>query len=256
MTYLVWLVPLLLIGSGLVGFWALKRRRLGREVIPPALEPGTSVLVELLTAPPSGDIEACIERVERKALWLSCQQTEGAPPGFVPNEAVRVKYWDAAGLYYFDSRLIALSETEARISLSPPGRIIAVQRREFFRLNQEVEFTFTRSSPGIPQKPVMAHTSDISAGGLRFKTSVPLQLGDLLVLRLLLEGGQEIECKGKVVRLGYLEEQENRTFEIGVEFVALSVEGQDHLVRHLFAAQLHERRRSRRKRVDFLHFKR
>ncbi|MDA2927913.1 PilZ domain-containing protein [Acidobacteria bacterium AH-259-G07] len=110
---------------------------------------------------------------------------------------------------------------------------IDLRRPKEARVGRKVPFSFkviAAVESGLVSREVSkAETQDISAGGLRFESDLPLKVGDRLELKLQLSHSKEVGTSGKVVRSEQVE-RDGRSFNsIALQFMGLKPEEQDRI---------------------------
>ncbi len=126
---------------------------------------------------------------------LTVELGAGAPSDFPPGAGARIRFWDASGLYTLTGVVVerTASQSGLRVVLRK-GEVETAQRRRFFRAMVDVPATLTivaspgggstgRREPGVPSDRRSSgvervRARDISGGGLRVETDLPLSVGD------------------------------------------------------------------------------
>ncbi len=129
------------------------------------------------------------------------------------------------------------------IAMSIPDRWERVQRREHVRIatSLAIQWEITGGSPDESETAAGEGLSvDFSAGGVRFRTSKTLSVGDGLKMKISIPGCP-LEVCGWVVRE---EEPAARTREwiYAVEFCEIPIEIEDRMVSFVFSEQMRLRR--------------
>lgn len=109
------------------------------------------------------------------------------------------------------------------------------QRRQYVRLeiNLDVEFTL---SDVVDAGLIKGTTSDISGGGIFLISSIDMDLGQCIDLRLFLGESDIIECRGMVVRRER-DPDKSRVFWAGVKFIDIDEKQRDRIFNFIFAKQ-------------------
>ena len=122
-------------------------------------------------------------------------------------------------------------------------------QREFFRLRLSVPFSFAileAQDPKVPTNQTFTfQTQDLSGGGLRFESALPLEAGDCLQLKLIFPGSATIDVKATVVWCDKVRAPDIELYTGGIRFEGISEEEQDTIVGHLFQAQIEARKKAR-----------
>ena len=118
--------------------------------------------------------------------------------------------------------------------------------REFFRLKLSVPFSFTvleAKDPQIARNQTFTYrTQDLSGGGLRFETHLPLVRGDSLQLHLILPTSEPVKVHARVVWSKRSSEEGDEVYKGGLEFVDIDEEEQDRIIGFIFRSQIEARK--------------
>jgi c-di-GMP-binding flagellar brake protein YcgR len=107
------------------------------------------------------------------------------------------------------------------------------EKREYFRLTVQLPVDYrleeeeTRSVP----RPMSVN---LSGGGVGFVTQRTFNLGDTLVLRIVLPSSPPLTAKAKIVRMVPLQKDQS-SFSIGAQFTELDHEDQERILKFLLA---------------------
>jgi c-di-GMP-binding flagellar brake protein YcgR len=113
--------------------------------------------------------------------------------------------------------------------LAPPQRI---QRRRDFRINESVPMVLQISAEGTP-RTLELQTLDLSAGGVKVRTTVKLDVGDSGDIKLAFpEDAFTLECRVRVARCIPMG---GGHFDIGLQFTDPRPSDQDRIVRILMS---------------------
>lgn len=176
---------------------------------------------------------------ERVVLALPLARHRWVVP--LPGTPVRVVFRDPEdqsgdrGLYAFTSTVLQASVSpEPELHLAAPAKVERVQRRRWVRLQINLPVWLTRSGDG----PVIeARTTDVSGGGIRVRSSQPLQRGERLTVQMAFPGGWAVRATGQVVRTG-----DGDANEYGIVFVDIDWRLQDRITGFILAEQARRRR--------------
>ncbi len=150
---------------------------------------------------------------------------------FREGDRVRVKYWEDA-VYYFDSQILTVSgSADEQVAVSRPSEGISVQRRKAARVRVPIPFSFTVIAAAqtelVGETVSDCQTQNISLGGLKFETSLPLAPGDRLEIDLHLTPSQFVNAVGLVVRSEAVERDGKSLHAVGMEFLQLEAKEQN-----------------------------
>ncbi len=153
-------------------------------------------------------------------------------------EKVGIRYWDKGVIVYsWEAEIVDTSGLrKQRVEVSI-GRKVVVQRRTSCRVCLPIPFSFTvigaADSQLISQKAFKATTQNISAGGLAFETSLPLEVRDQLAVNLHLSSSSNLDTRGWVVRSQPVENRGDDLQSIALMFQQLEAKKQDRLLKFL-----------------------
>ncbi len=153
-------------------------------------------------------------------------------------EKVGIRYWDKGVIVYsWEAEIVDTSGLrKQRVEVSI-GRKVVVQRRTSCRVCLPIPFSFTvigaADSQLISQKAFKGTTQNISAGGLAFETSLPLEVRDQLAVNLHLPSSSNLDTRGWVVRSQPVENRGDDLQSIALMFQQLEAKKQDRLLKFL-----------------------
>ncbi len=153
-------------------------------------------------------------------------------------EKVGIRYWDKGVIVYsWEAEIVDTSGLrKQRVEVSI-GRKVVVQRRTSCRVCLPIPFSFTvigaADSQLISQKAFKGTTQNISAGGLAFETSLPLEVRDQLAVNLHLSSSSNLDTRGWVVRSQPVENRGDDLQSIALMFQQLEAKKQDRLLKFL-----------------------
>jgi c-di-GMP-binding flagellar brake protein YcgR len=153
-------------------------------------------------------------------------------------EKVGIRYWDKGVIVYsWEAEIVDTSGLrKQRVEVSI-GRKVVVQRRTSCRVCLPIPFSFTvigaADSQLISQKAFKGTTQNISAGGLAFATSLPLEVRDQLAVNLHLSSSSKFDLRGWVVRSQPVENRGDDLQSIALMFQQLEAKKQDRLLKFL-----------------------
>jgi c-di-GMP-binding flagellar brake protein YcgR len=186
-------------------------------------------------------LRGVVSHIEPRTLKILVSNAQEAklPSG---GARVRVRFWDEIQAYFFDTRVSDVTSQRRDFVVTVPRSeaITPVQRREFFRVNERVAFSFRvqyATDPPSLGPPRYGQTKDISGGGLGFLCVDPPPVGTTLRLSIPVEPGRHIVLNGRIVRV-----QSSRLGEFcGVHFIVSNESKRDALVAMVFELQRRKR---------------
>ena len=102
---------------------------------------------------------------------------------------------------------------------------------EDFLKNKELDFE------NIEEKEIKGVVDDISAGGVKLVTEYKLELDQLLYLGLEFLGSQFEAVLGKVIRVDKIVENNDKRYQVGIEFLGFGRSKRDEIMNWLFSKQ-------------------
>ena len=214
-----------------------------------------------------------VRQIDNAVIWLDGAPEDQPMLAVTQGEDVTCQTWR-----YMD----ALYNAEARISGAKQGpnplvgltveRAERTQRREYLRvpLAADAEGTYlgrrarSKDDPALVEPvPLQMTVADLSAGGLRGRSTIPMQPGDELTLALPLPRSESsvapsVNVRGRVVDLPDLPPPLNLrarvvrlcepvargvTYEVGVAFIDVAREDHERIIRFAMEVQRDRRRR-------------
>lgn len=183
-----------------------------------------------------------IAKVRDEDVWVDLTDARDPLGKAEPGTKLMMRFIDHQGVCEREVTLISAGNpTPARLVFENPGVLPLVCRRQFFRVDTSLAFTLTPkvSRPGmlngVPQKGM---TQDLSAGGMRFRSSLPLQVGDPVQVTLPLLNGLSIVVPGQVA---LLTDAGGGKRDVGVSFKDVPERVQDKLITFLLDVQRRQR---------------
>ena len=180
------------------------------------------------------------ERVARvmksspEETWLKLSRTDTASP-FETGEPVRIKYWDEPVISYWEGKVGKLDRDNQTVAISDQGQGITLGRRRYSRLSLGIPTSFkvTHTSSDVIENHTIYsdRIRNMSAGGLSFDTSLALEVGDELEVKLDLHHLRPLRVGGWVVRSKPVEGDSR--YAIALEFLGLEQEERETLLTFL-----------------------
>ncbi len=184
-----------------------------------------------------GELGATVATISPGRLGLELSGPTLKLP-FQAGEKVGIRYWDKGVIVYsWEAEIVDTSGLrKQRVEVSI-GRKVVVQRRTSCRVCLPIPFSFTvigaANSQLISQKAFKGTTQNISAGGLAFETSLPLEVRDQLAVNLHLSSSSNLNTRGWVVRSQPVENRGDDLQSIALMFQQLEAKKQDRLLKFL-----------------------
>lgn len=187
---------------------------------------------------PSAERAATVTQISSEQIDFELLKST-SERSFREGDRVRVKYWEDA-VYYFDSQILAVSgSADEQVAVSRPSEGILVQRRRAARVRVQIPFSCTvisaQDADLVGEAVPDCQTENISLGGLKFETSLPLALGDRLEIDLHLSDSQSVNAVGWVVRSEVVQREGKSLYAVAMEFLQLEGEEQHQLLLFLLS---------------------
>ncbi|ABA88358.1 PilZ domain protein [Syntrophotalea carbinolica DSM 2380] len=125
----------------------------------------------------------------------------------------------------------------SNLLVKPKPPAIALQEREFFRIDARIRFAYYCLGDDQPRTPYPLNTKvNLSASGLRLPAQKNLDIGDLVAMVLWLDGKTPecIECLAQVVRFCTLP---NGDMAVAVQFAEIDNQDRDKIVAFCLAKE-------------------
>ena len=182
---------------------------------------------------PSAELAATVTQISPDHIDFELLRST-SERSFRKGDRVRVKYWEDA-VYCFDSEILTVSgSADEQVAVSRPSEGISVQRRKAARVRVPVPFSFTVISAAttelVGETVPDSQSLDISVGGLKFETNLPLAPGDRLEMSLHLTPSQFVNAVGWVVRSEEVERDGKSLKLVAMEFLQLEAAEQNQLL--------------------------
>lgn len=150
------------------------------------------------------------------------------------NSSVEVFGVNNIGLIYFETKIIDKNESDLTLALS--GDFSIIQRREYSRVGMNKgTIVFKDMAPDFVQK-----VEDISAGGIKFISNMPLETDKHYAIEILLSNNMKIECMLQPIRIVQTEENGKNEYTISGKFTDLENADRIVLVQYAFKVKMEE----------------
>lgn len=177
-----------------------------------------------------------VEGIDDKYLHIAAPIYKG---GIVPlrgNQEIKVCFIYEGNFFVFYTKIVDRKrEPIPLLIVEKPRKLNKIQRRGFVRLPVRLPFYFKVLPDGEEFEESM--TLDISGGGVKFITSTSLHTDQLLEIELGLLEGAPICCKARVVRVANHDGENERGFEVAVEYEDITEGQRDRIFAYIFAVQ-------------------
>ena len=155
---------------------------------------------------------------------------------FEEGDEARLQYFGEGILYAGEVKILKVPSGSPYAAISVPDEVTALQRRAALRIPMEIPLAFSTSAGEM----VNSTTRDISTGGLRFESEVPLEVGDKTKVTLNLTATEEVSAGVKVITSFQIEQDGQTLVSVGTQFVELQLDDQIKILQFLIDAQPEE----------------
>ena len=150
------------------------------------------------------------------------------------NSSVEVFGVNNLGLIYFETKI--LDRVDKKITLALTQDYSIIQRREYSRVGlSQGAITFKDIAPNI-----VLNIDDISAGGIKFISSEPLELDKYYDIEIKLSNNMKIECALSPIRIIPTKYEEKDAYVISGKFIDLENADRIVLVQYAFKIKMEE----------------
>ena len=150
------------------------------------------------------------------------------------NSSVEVFGVNNLGLIYFETKI--LDRVDKKITLALTQDYSIIQRREYSRVGlSQGAITFKDIAPNI-----VLNIDDISAGGIKFISSEPLELDKYYDIEIKLSNNMKIECALSPIRIIPTKHEEKDAYVISGKFIDLENADRIVLVQYAFKIKMEE----------------
>ena len=207
-----------------------------------AMRPNQRVTFEVLDGDPGNRYVSRIEGVAANHLVLAAPFAHGAPILLRNGTKLRVTLFHAGGAHAFETDIIGrVPGTIPAYQVNRPERLLAIQRRQFFREPAVVE-TFCSKSADHPTR-IEGLTRNIGGGGVLLRTQQVQNLQVLIEDRrtdepFWIELSLPDHPLHAIADLAWLKiEDDQAAADLALEFLDLPDAERERLIRYLFVLQ-------------------
>lgn len=166
------------------------------------------------------------------------------PPGAEIGATIALNLVNEQGVHSASAQIVQVaSKPHVALALRGPIKLVSKQNRRFVRVPVKLPVRCAVRAPAntelLGATDADAKTLDLSAGGMRLATTLPLSLGDELDLTLHLPSGvrspaRELQRAGRVLRVLPADTNPKVTIIAGIELMHANQRDQDALVMIVF----------------------
>jgi c-di-GMP-binding flagellar brake protein YcgR len=184
--------------------------------------------------------------IYKNQITLAAPIIKGEVVSMSPGATVIVSYSDQIAIYSFESHVISLNRlTPATVTLGEPYDFKRTQRRNFVRLEVNLDIAFTPTDEDF--RPVggtcSGTTLDLSGGGTKFVCNTMLKYGDILDATVYLSGNDSVKAMGRVTRFVETPANLKQKYSVGLEFTVIEEVERDKIIKFIFNRQIELRKK-------------
>jgi c-di-GMP-binding flagellar brake protein YcgR len=218
---------------------ATKQRQMGRQAVGGPdnhLGIGLELSMQSNQGSPENQLMASVIRIFKDEVWLKLAQS--APDTlFKEGERVQIQYRYEKAIFSSETQIVKAAVSDDQyVAISIPEEVKVLQRREAPRVGVEIPLSFSILSAAenklVSDTVFDCQTHNISTGGLRFETSLPLKEEDQLRLKLLLSESQELGVTAEVAWSMQVKRGGKTMTSVGTRFVELHLDEQIKLLQY------------------------
>ena len=202
---------------------------------------GQAVELDVDGATPPCRVMGVVVGTPAHELLLSLGGDGQAPPALKAGAPATLSFATTMGFHQARTSVLRVSGTKTiLLAVERFAEVSTSQRRQFFRVPTSVVTVLVGESARQEER---AQTQDLSAGGMRVDTTMPLAIGDRL--RVTVETPRELRkhlpaalvCDAQVVRVEQVTRRNRLLCSAGLQFVFASENERDRWVQLTFELQ-------------------
>jgi len=213
--------------------------------------PNTSLLVIVSKGDYRGMYNSRIEDFDSESIYITIPSTRGVPIPLRPGSPIEISFINENGRFSFNS--VVKDRIKGKLPLlqiEKPDVIYRKELRKFFRVEARIKvilrtvtYEMVDNCPEIKMEEYEAYTKDISGGGARIVTEVPLEIDQAVELKFddknKIRGLSEIFAKVVVIY------ENSEKVDAGLEFISIKESDRDKIIKYVFKRQIELRKLSK-----------
>jgi len=160
-----------------------------------------------------------------------------------PEQPVTVSYKKLSARYEFDEKIIGRDDNRPVpcLKIKNPERVRRIQMRDYLRVPCEfparLDLAGGLNKDELPRR-VNGRIVDISGGGVKFKTAIPVPRAQKVYLKFKLPLiDKELNfVPGKVIRRD--QDDVSKKYFLGIEFSGISIEARNDIIQYVYRQQI------------------
>jgi hypothetical protein len=208
---------------------------------------GQAVEVAIDGSVPPVKVVGVVGAIPPREILLSLVSGAVEPPALLPGVSVTVSFVTSLGLHQARTTVLRVAPGRTvSVALARLSEVTTSQRRQFFRVSASLVTLLvvagTRASV-IGKEDARALSQDLSAGGMRVDTVLPLALGDQLRVTVHTPRGMRkhlpdlLVCEARVVRAEQVIRRNRKVCSAGLQFLFATESERDRWVQLTFDLQ-------------------
>jgi c-di-GMP-binding flagellar brake protein YcgR len=207
---------------------------------------GQAVELHVDGAIPPTPIQGVVAALPSTEILVSLASGAIVPPALQAGVPCTIAFASTLGLHQARSSVLRVSFARTiSVALARFADIKVSQRRQFFRVPASlVTVLVVRANQvGLAGREEKTLTQDVSGGGLRLETALPMAIGDRVQITLQTPRGfrkhlpAEMSCEAKVVRVEQVTRRNRKLWSVGLQFVFATESERDRWVQLSFDLQ-------------------
>ena len=206
------------------------------------LELGLPVELFILGSPNEEKYRTHVEEVGEKILVVNAPYVKGEIVPLREGTRLKLTYWDELSAYTFETVIMQrIAVPYPTFVLALPTSVTKIQRRNFVRITVNFPFSFRVVLQNGLSDFFEGIITDLSGGGIQFKTKKVMEKGYLLTADINLPNSV-LEMPLRVVRSESVEKQPG-WYVVSSEFFDISERIRDDVIRCVFEIQREMRKK-------------
>ncbi len=190
-----------------------------------------------------GNYVSFVEQPGEEKVTIQVPRVDDLYLPLKPGSEVTVRYKKLSARYEFEGEIIERDDNRRipGLKMKNPGRVKRIQMRDYLRVpcefSAQMELTGGLEGDNLPRR-VNGKIVDISGGGTKFKTAVPVPVAQRVYLKFELPLVEtELEyVPGKVIRRE--QDDVSKKYFLGIEFSGISIEARNDIIQFVYRQQI------------------
>lgn len=190
-----------------------------------------------------GDYVTFVEQPRGEEVTLQVPRIKGLYLPLKENQSLKISYKKLSARYEFDEKVTGRDDSQAVpcFKVNKPKKVKRIQMRDYLRvpceLSAKIELVGSRKNEELPRR-VNGKIVDISGGGVKFKTAVPVPSGQNVHLEFKLPLIEEkIDfLPARVIRRN--KDEMSKKYFLGIEFTGISKEDRNDIIQYVYRQQI------------------